>query len=168
MVDLRTLQIRRMQASDPPLMAAAFADMSKTQSQYERYWRENVAGQRVTLVAELDGHVVGYTNVIWEPAYDLFRRRGIPEISDMNTATGLRRQGIGTRMIAAAEGLVREAGKRTVGIGAGASADYAIAQSLYPKLGYVSDGTGVHEDAWGGCRYYTKHLMQDNSEPGAN
>ena len=76
----------------------------------------------------------------------------------MNTVTALRRHGIGTKMIAAAEDLVRQRGMRTIGIGMGVTPDYVIAQGLYPKLGYVPDGTGVHEDQWGGCIYLTKAL----------
>ncbi len=44
------------------------------------------------------------------------------------------------------------------------NADYDIAQRLYPKLGYVSDGTGVHADEWGGCLYSTKNLIIEDAE----
>lgn len=64
--------------------------------------------KRVTLVAVLDSVVVGYTNVIGDPDYEPFRQKGIPEINDMNTVTRLRKNGIGTRMIWAAENLIRE------------------------------------------------------------
>jgi len=164
MIDIQTLQIRRMQADDPCGIAKAFVDMNKTRAQYERYWQENVKGKRVTLVALLHGSVVGYANVIWEPDYESFRQNDIPEINDMNTVTRLRKNGIGTQMILAAEELVRKAGKRTIGIGVGVTTDYAIAQSLYPKLGYVSDGTGMHPDEWGGCMYSTKTLTKDEVE----
>lgn len=113
----------------------------------------------------LNGVVVGYANVIWEPDYEPFRRQGIPEIDDMNTVTSLRKNGIGTRMIAAAERVVREKGLPVIGIGVGVTPNYAIAQSLYPKLGYVPDGTGVHEDEWSGCRYSTKKLREEDAEP---
>jgi GNAT superfamily N-acetyltransferase len=164
MIDLQLLKIRQMQADDPPALAVAFADMNKTQKQYERYWQENADGKRVTLVAFLGGRVAGYTNVIWEPDYEAFRQHGIPEINDMNTVTHLRRNGIGTRMIEAAEELVRQAGRRVIGIGVGVTPDYAIAQRLYPKLGYVPDGTGVHPDKWGGCMYSTKNLNRKEAE----
>ena len=158
------LQIRQMVASDAPLIAAAFADMNKTVQQYEVYWQENLAGQRVTLVALLDSAVAGYTpvagntNVLWASAYEPFRRWGIPEINDLNTATHLRRQGIGSRLIAVAEDLVRRSGHQTIGIGVGVTPDYAMAQRLYPRLGYVADGLGVHPDPWGGAVYSTKVL----------
>jgi len=158
MIDLQSLEIRRMQEDDPVAMSMAFADMDKTQEQYERYWQENIDGRRVTLVALLNRSVVGYTNVIWEPDHRAFRQHGIPEINDMNTVTRLRRNGIGTLMIKAVEELVRQAGKTVIGIGVGVTPDYAIAQKLYPKLGYVRDRTGVHPDKWGGCMYFTKEL----------
>lgn len=99
--------------------------------------------------------------MIWESDYESFRQQGIPEVNDMNTVTSLRRNGIGTRMLEAAEELVQQTGRRVIGIGVGVTPDYAIAQKLYPKLGYVSDGTGVHPDKWGGCMYSIKGLRQD-------
>jgi hypothetical protein len=81
--------------------------------------------------------------------------------ADMNTVTPLRQNGIGTRMIKAAEQLVRQAGRGAIGIGVGVEPDYAIAQALYPKLGYISDGTGVHRDQWGGSTYSTKVLTEE-------
>ena len=130
MINLQSLQIRRMQASDSNALASAFADMSKSRAQFEHYWQENIDGRRVTLVALLDGRVVGYTNVIWESDYESFRQQGIPEVNDMNTVTSLRRNGIGTRMLKAAEELVQQTGMRFIGIGVGVTTDYAIAQKL--------------------------------------
>jgi hypothetical protein len=69
-------------------------------------------------------------------------------------------------MILAAEELVRKAGRSAIGIGVGVTPDYAIAQNLYPKLGYASDGTGIHLDEWGGCMYSTKTLIEDDAEQG--
>jgi len=159
MIDLQSLQIRRMQADDPSALASVFAEMNKSRAQFERYWQENIEGKRVTLVALLDRRVVGYTNVIWESDYQPFRQQGIPEVNDMNTVTSLRRNGIGTCMLKAAEELVQQTSVRFIGIGVGVTPDYAIAQKLYPKLGYVSDGTGVHPDKWGGCMYSIKLLL---------
>lgn len=158
MIDITQVKTRRMGIQDIELIAQAFAHMNKTREQYEQYWQENAVGERVTLVAELEGRIVGYTNVIWEPDYELFRRQGIAEINDMNVVAPLRCNGIGTKMIEAAEQVVRQAGKTIIGIGVGVTLDYGIAQRLYPKLGYVSDGTGVHRDEWGGCMYSTKSL----------
>jgi len=115
----------------------------------------------VTLVAQLGANVVGSVNGIWEPDYEPFRKQRIPLIHDMITVTNLRKNGIGTRMIAAIEDLVWRSGRRAIGIGVGITPDYVIAQSLYSKLGYVLDGTEVHEDQWGGCRYAIKTIANE-------
>jgi len=167
MIDTSTLTIREMDSEDVAALAAAFADMGKTEEYFQRYWQENLEKKRVTLVAELAGKIVGYVNVIWESEYEGFRDQGVPEISDMNVIAPLRCQGIGTRMVSACEQLVRGKGKRAIGIGVGITSDYAIAQSLYPKLGYVPDGSGIHQDQWGGTTYSTKRLRETCiGEPG--
>lgn len=157
-VDASMIAVRRMTAHDPAALARAFAHVGKTLAQFEAYWRENVGGLRATLVAERGNDIVGYTNVIWRSKYAPFREARIPEISDMNVIVSLRRRGIGTRMITAAENLAHQRGSRVIGIGVGVTPDYAIAQRLYPRLGYVPDGTGIHRDEWGGCIYLTKRL----------
>jgi GNAT superfamily N-acetyltransferase len=103
MIDISTIRIRDMSADDPVSLAVAFADMNKMQEQFERYWQENLDEKRLTLIAEHEDRIVGYANLIWEPEYEPFRTQGIPEINDMNTVTMLRRNGIGSRMIASAE-----------------------------------------------------------------
>ena len=70
-------------------------------------------------------------------------------------------------MIEAAEDLVRRAGKRVMGIGAGVTPDCAIAQSSNPKLGYVPDGTGVHPDQRGGFIYSFRELNSTAEPPGS-
>lgn len=158
MIDSSQVIVRKMVAEDVAHLAHAFAHMHKTLAQYARYWQENGAGQRVTLVAEYEGHIVGYTNIIWSSEYESFRRQDIPEINDMNVVASLRSNGIGSQLVEAAEELVRQSGKPIIGIGVGVTPDYAIAQRLYPKLGYVADGTGIHADEWGGAIYSTKQL----------
>ena len=158
MINPNQVKVRRMVAQDVEQIAQAFSHMHKTLEQYEQYWQENVHSQRVTLIAEFEGCIVGYTNIVWQSDYESFRSQGIPEISDMNVVAHLRRNGIGTKMVEAAEQVVRQNGKLVIGIGVGATPDYGIAQQLYPKLGYVSDGTGIHTDEWGGAMYSTKKI----------
>lgn len=158
-----TLIIRQMQATDIEPIAHVFASMNKTRAQYERYWRENVENTRVTLVAWIDAAVVGYTNIIWSSAYAPFRQADIPEINDMNVVAPWRGRGIGRRLIFAAEEIACAHGKSQMGIGVGLTPDYAIAQHLYPRLGYVYDGRGVEMDPWGGAMYLTKPLTDPPS-----
>ncbi|MEM7125545.1 MAG: GNAT family N-acetyltransferase [Chloroflexota bacterium] len=158
MLDIHQVTIRKMVAHDATPIAQAFAHMHKNQEQYERYWQENVVGERVTLIAELEGSIVGYTNIVWKSGYVSFCQQGIPEINDMNVIAPLRCNGIGTKMIECAEQIVRLSGKSVIGIGVGMTPGYEIAQRLYPKLGYVEDGSGFHNDEWGGGIYLTKSL----------
>ena len=154
-------RIRRMTAEDVEAIAHAFAHFGKTRAQYERYFAEQGRGERVTLVATADvgGRVVGYANVIWQSAYPHFRREGVPEINDLNVVEEARRRGVGTALIREAESIVAARGHRVIGIGVGLTPDYAAAQRLYPKLGYVPDGRGVHAaPPWDDAVYLRKTL----------
>jgi len=62
----------------------------------------------------------------------------------MNVINEHQERGIGRALIHAAERIIAEAGGAVVGIGVGQTPDYAAAQHLYPRLGYVPDGKGIH------------------------
>jgi GNAT superfamily N-acetyltransferase len=156
-------EIRQMTAQDVAAVAHAFAHFGKTLEQYERYFAEQQRGERLTLLALADGRVIGYGNIIWRPAYEPFRRAGVPEINDLNVIEEARRCGVGTAVIREAERLVAARGITTIGIGVGLTPEYAAAQKLYPKLGYVSDRRGVHSNPpWDDAVYMTKKL---NTKP---
>ena len=132
--------------------------MNKTLEQYERYFEENQAGGRVTLIATVGESVVGYINILRQSYYEPFRLEGIPEINDLNVVEEYRNQGIATELIRECERLVRESGKPVIGIGVGLTPDYAAAQHLYPKLNYIRDGRDVHVSREGEEIYFTKRL----------
>ncbi len=138
------MDITPLGEDDAPVIAAAFEAIGwdKPVEQYRHYLQEQVAGERTVLVARLDGAFAGYVTVVWAPAYAALREAGIPEIADFNVLPHVRRRGIGTALMDAAEDLV---GKRsdTVGIGVGLYPDYGPAQRLYVLRGYVPDGRGV-------------------------
>lgn len=52
-------------------------------------------------------------------------------------------KGIGTRLIRVAEQTALRRSKARIGISVEESPDYAVADQLYRKLGYVPDGNGV-------------------------
>jgi 8-oxo-dGTP pyrophosphatase MutT (NUDIX family) len=106
------------------------------------YLREQEAGTRDVLVAEVAGHFAGYVTIVWESDYLPFRADGIPEIVDLNVLIRYRRQGIAAALLDKAE---RRIGKRApiAGIGVGMTADYGAAQILYVKRGYRPDGRGL-------------------------
>jgi len=140
--------IREMTVDDPQVIADAFRAQgwdSKTREQYERYYREQVAGERTVLIAEVEGRFVGYLTIVWRSHYPPFRKAGIPEVVDFNVLITSRRKGIGTLLMDEAES--RMAGRSdTAGIGVGLSPDYGAAQVMYAKRGYIPDGRGVQYD----------------------
>src|SRR4028118_1544258 len=111
--------IRQMIEKDVDAVTQAFGHWNKRREQYERYWKENREGKRVTLVAVSGEQVVGYANVIWQPDYEPFREAGIPEINDMNVIAEFQKQGIGTTLIRESELIALQHGERTIGIGFG-------------------------------------------------
>jgi GNAT superfamily N-acetyltransferase len=136
--------IRPLEGGDIPPIAAAFAQLgwNKPASQYEKYLSEQHAGSRVVLVAWLNGEFAGYVTVVWRSHYPAFAISNIPEIVDFNVLPRFRRQGIGSRLMAAAERRVA-AVSLVVGMGVGLTADYGPAQRMYLKRGYISDGRGA-------------------------
>jgi len=144
--------------SDAPLIAEAFRSWNKTLAQYQQYFAENIEGWRLTLVAFEGETVVGYGNLLLKSYYDPFRELGIPEINDLNVVTPRQAQGIGRRLIQELEAEAMRRGYRQIGIGVGLSPDYARAQRLYPRLGYVPDGRGVHATEWGDEMDFVKDL----------
>ncbi len=137
------ISIRRMGPQDIEPILRTFARWGKRRIQYEQYLREQRRGSRVVLVAWHEDLVVGYVTLVWESLYEPFRREGIPEIVDLNVINEYQRQGIGTALIHAAEAVARAHGKRRIGISVVQSPEYAAANRLYPKLGYVPDGRGI-------------------------
>ena len=150
--------VRQMSGDDVDEIARAFAPRNKRREQYVRYFEEQQAGERVTLVAVSGGRVIGYTNVLWRSDYPRFSESGIPEINDLNVIEQFQNQGVGRALIREAERAAAERGKSVVGIGVGRTPDYAAAQYLYPKLGYVPDGCGIRQTRYGEVSYFTKRL----------
>lgn len=141
-IQIRSLNDQR----DPAVISQAFRDQGweRSPEQYVRYYNEQENGDRVTLVAELDGDFAGYVNVLWHSDYPAFQALGIPEINDLNVLMRYQRQGIGTRLMDEAEAAIRER-TDTAGIGVGIFSDYGNAQILYAHRGYIPDGKGIYK-----------------------
>ena len=139
------MAIEPLRASAIDEIVAAFAALGwpgKDREQYERYLREQHAGDRVMLVARQDGAFAGYLTVVWEAGYRPFRNAGIPEVQDLNVLPRFRRRGIGWALMDLAE--EHEATRsRIAGIGVGLYADYGPAHLMYLRRGYRPDGRGV-------------------------
>jgi GNAT superfamily N-acetyltransferase len=151
-----TYTVRTINDGDLPKILASFHWQQR--EQWERYFEENRRGERVTWVAIQDDRVAGYANLMWKSDYEPFRAVGIPEIDNMHVLDEYQRQGIASAFIAAAESIAARAGKTTIGIGVVPIEQYAAAQRLYPKLGYIPDGRALQLTPWGDVLHLTKQL----------
>jgi GNAT superfamily N-acetyltransferase len=148
--------IRTIGESDLARICVSF--YFQVQEQWRQYYEENLRGERVTLVAIHNDQVVGYANLVWQSDYEPFQEDGIPEINNMHVLDEYQKQGIGTALVHTAEQIAARAGKTIIGIGVVASEEYAVAQRMYPKLGYVPDGRRLHASPWGDVLYLTKNI----------
>lgn len=134
------LTLRRLSDDDAASIARAFdaVGWTKPGDQFERYFREQLADERLCLVAHVGDQVSGYVTVVWRPPAD----PSIPAIVDLNVLPEFRNRGIGSRLLDRAEA---EVSRRSpvVAIGVGLHEGYGAAQRLYAKRGYVPDGRGV-------------------------
>jgi GNAT superfamily N-acetyltransferase len=139
-----SIRVRLVEKGDAPSITAAFQNMgwNKPETQYERYFHEQVAGTRTCFVATFDGQFAGYVTVNWRPTYAGFVDLNIPEIQDLNVLRAYRRKGVASHLLDRAEGEVaRRSG--VVGIGVGLHPGYNAAQRLYVKRGYIPDARGI-------------------------
>lgn len=136
------VQVRHFRASDLAKAARTFRTIGKEGRLFERYLEDQNESRRTVLFGLAGDEFAGYITVNWQPTYPRLAASGTPELQDLNVLPELRRRGIGTALIHAAE---REVEERftTVGIAVGLHPGYNAAQRLYVKLGYVPDGNGV-------------------------
>lgn len=100
------------------------------------------SGKCISLIAEYKGAVAGYINIYPNSAWGAFAHRGYSEIIDFGVLEKFRKNGIGTKLMDAAEKIAAEYSD-TVYLGVGLHSGYGSAQRMYVKRGYVPDGTGV-------------------------
>lgn len=113
-----------------------------TIEKYERRLKDQEEGCAVVLAAEYRGQVAGYVSVYPDSAFGAFGNRGYPEIVDFGVLEKYRRNGIGEKLMDAAEKIAaRYAGM--VYLGVGLYSGYGAAQRMYVKRGYIPDGSGV-------------------------
>ncbi len=152
------ISIKKMTTQDPSALRDAFVLWNKPLEQYQTYLTENQAGWRVTLIAWQGTELLGYGNLLWRSYYEPFVAEGIPEINDLNVVPARQAQGIGRQLITELEALAKNGRHARIGIGVGLGSGYERARALYPRLGYVADGRGIHKSIWGDEIYMVKPL----------
>ena len=104
--------------------------------------REQEEGACVAIAAEYDGQAAGYIHVYPDAKQGPLGGRGYPEIVDFGVLEKFRRQGVGGKLMDAAEAVAAEyAG--AVYLAVGRHRFYGPAQRLYHQRGYCPDGSGV-------------------------
>ena len=117
--------------------------ISKTPDYFISQYERQAQGDRLILLAQMEGVLYGYCVLNWQPKYTFFKAMSYPEIQDINVHKDNRRQGIASAMIAHCEGLALQRGGKHMGIAVGLTSSYGAAQRLYVKRGYIPDGHGV-------------------------
>lgn len=127
---------------------------------YEMRLLHQSEGKSISLVAEYHGNVAGYINVYPDSKQGAFANQGYPEIVDFGVLIKYRRNGIGSKLMDAAEQIAKEYSD-FVYLGVGMHNGYGSAQRMYAKRGYIPDGTGV----WYGdkvCEQYADCCNDDD------
>lgn len=104
--------------------------------------RDQTSGKAIALAAEYQGQVAGYINVYPNAENGAFGGQGLPEIVDFGVLEKFRCNGIGSKLMDAAEEIAGRYAD-TVYLGVGMHCGYGSAQRMYVKRGYIPDGSGV-------------------------
>lgn len=106
-------------------------------------WHEAVAGTRLILAAWKNDALCGHVTMKWQSDYDGFRRKNAPEIVDLWVMPDHRRGKIGMALMEHAMDRARHARAAYVGLCVGVSDNFAPARTLYARLGFRPDGSGL-------------------------
>ncbi len=140
----REIIIRDMVQSDAQIITdeEIAQGWQQTIEKYEMRLQHQKEGKSVALVAEYKGNPAGYINVYPNSEWGSFANQGYPEIVDFGVLVKYRRNGIGSKLMDAAEQIASKYSD-TVYLGVGVHSGYGSAQRMYVKRGYIPDGTGV-------------------------
>lgn len=156
------LTIRTMTEADARAIAAdeQAQGYDTTPDRFLSRLREQEEGKCIAIVAAYGGQAAGYIHVYPDPQWGPLGGQGYPEIVDFGVLERFRRQGVGGKLMDAAEAAAAEhAG--TVYLAVGLHKFYGPAQRMYSKRGYIPDGSGV----WYGdkpCEPYGTYRNDDD------
>jgi GNAT superfamily N-acetyltransferase len=120
-------------------LCKAFPPHEGHEGYFQTCYEAQGRGELIVLVARVGDELLGYLKVMWASDDAWLRTHEIPEINDLKVAPARRRQGIASRLMDAAEAIIRERSP-IAGIGVGLHPGYAAAQRMYALRGYVPNG----------------------------
>jgi ribosomal protein S18 acetylase RimI-like enzyme len=140
-----TASVRPATRGDVDQLIAA-EDSAASRAHLRARWDQQSRGEALFLLAFRDDAVVGHTMLLRDSKYAEVRVAHEPaEINAL--AAYVRRTGVGTALIAAAEEIsAGEWGRRTIGLAV--RLDNPSARRLYERLGYRDWGRGAVFDEW--------------------
>jgi ribosomal protein S18 acetylase RimI-like enzyme len=140
-----TASVRLATQADVDRLIAA-EDSADSRAHFRARWDQQSRGEALFLLAFRDGAVVGHTMLLRDSMYAEVRVAHEPaEINAL--AAYVRRTGVGTALIAAAEEIAAgEWGRRKIGLAV--RLDNPEARRLYERLGYREWGRGAVVDEW--------------------
>lgn len=109
---------------------------------------DHCGGEGASLVAVRSRQVIGIVSMLWVSNYAGFAERGLPLVHQLAVAGPFRRQGVGMRLMQAAEDLARDREATEPGVTVGLFDAYGPAQRLYARRGYLPDGRGACQGQW--------------------
>jgi GNAT superfamily N-acetyltransferase len=124
------------------------ADLEMNVDNIARYYKMQIQGRLFAFVAVQNTRILGYVTLPLVSNDLTFSSRAIPEIIDLRVFPPYQNKGIGTALIKACEDKGRELGWPMIGIGVEMKPEYAAAQHLYPKLGYIPIEKVSQTDVW--------------------
>ena len=157
-----TITTRQAQVCDIDLIIARFVEQgdNKPREVWDTYLREQDNGERIVIIAEINGEIAGYVTLLPTVKDAVpYIGSGMPEIKDFNVFERFRRCGVGTVLMNTIESIAAGIAD-AVCLGVGLHAGYGAAQRLYAKRGYVFDGSGV----WDGSAPAKPYAMVENGD----
>ena len=148
-----TVKIRSMVAEDAKVLYDTYLSYGwhPQLENYENYYKEQEAGDRLVFIAEYEGAVKGQCTLVLHPTEGPWGGKDIPEIVDLTVFFDIHKKGIGSKLLDAAESEAAKISDK-VFLAVGLHNGYGPAQRIYVKRGYIPDGSGV----W----YQNKNLDQ--------
>lgn len=98
---------------------------------YENQWRAHSYGEAFVLIADFNGYPIGQAAIYWEgkPVHP-----AIPDVQSLRVHPAFQGQGIGTRLLSAAEVIAKQRGLPQLGLSVGR--ENKGAHRLYERCGF--------------------------------